>query len=201
MIPHCLAILLVLQKASTTTSGQPPPAASECTGCSAKSNSNRRRQSRQHTEGEPHGACGGQIAVALSLAGAEMFTLPKRQQSRTRRTASARRCSCSPRERSGRRHQGDAGATSSDAAGIGCADAPDAGCGISEIYSSDLPDWGNEWMWLWLVLNSGGGLPSRLGYDGVLAVRGLLSLRACAPTLIDPTRPVERLGMGVWWAG
>ena len=31
------------------------------------------------------------------------------------------------------------GATSSDrAAGIGCADAPDAGCGISEIYSSDL---------------------------------------------------------------
>lgn len=36
MIPHCLAILLVLQKASTTTSGQPPPAASECTGCSAQ---------------------------------------------------------------------------------------------------------------------------------------------------------------------
>ena len=107
MIPHCLAILLVLQKASTTTSGQPPPAASECTGCSAKSNSNRRRQSRQHTEGEPHGACGGQIAVALSLAGAEMFTLPK--QTTVTNTANS---DCSSvflfAQGAQRAHQGDA---------------------------------------------------------------------------------------------
>ena len=107
MIPHCLAILLVLQKASTTTSGQPPPAASECTGCSAQATPTVDVSHVSIPEGEPHGACGGQIAVALSLAGAEMFTLPK--QTTVTNTANS---DCSSvflfAQGAQRAHQGDA---------------------------------------------------------------------------------------------